>query len=62
MLWSALLRALGIRPARSPLPVEERDPALRFVRQQQERLRREIEDRRRAQRLEDQAALWQGEQ
>lgn len=59
-VWASVRRALGL--GRDRRPVEERQPDLRFVRETQDRIRREIEDRHRAQRLEDQAALWQGEQ
>jgi hypothetical protein len=60
-LWQAFLRRLGIHPTRSPIPVEEREPGLRFMRETQARIRREIEDRRRTQYLEDQEALWEQE-
>ena len=58
-LWGSLLRAVGAQArqiARSP---EQRDPELRFVSETQARIRREIEDRRRAQRIEDEASLWE---
>jgi hypothetical protein len=60
-LWSELLRHFGIQPGRSPVPVEDRDPGLRLVADAQARIRQEFEDRRRAQFIEDQEALWDQE-